>query len=158
MNVVLLFAVVVGVVSFGGAAYLLAVWHEDQATGTTGWPLTRVIAYLAVAGTLASNLLSFVSFLRLADVPNFRDIQLALTPLTITALLILDSLFTVLALYLRAVRATGYMTASERSGLAQESSVQQAIAAAHAAYEEANTVNNKIAQLTELVAGKEDKP
>jgi hypothetical protein len=158
VNLVIILAVVIGAVSFGGAAFLLSLWHEDQASGTTGWPLSRVIAYLAVAGTLASNLLSFVSVLRLVDVPNFRDIQLALTPLTVTALLVLDVLFTVLALYLRAVRATGYMTPQIRAGLAQESSVQEAIAAAKEAYTEANTVNQKIARLTELVAGKEDKP
>lgn len=164
MSGVLLLALVIGLGSFYGAAYLLSLWHDDRATGTTGWPLSRVLAYLAIAGTLASNLLSAVSVLRLANVSDFRDIQLALTPLTLTALLVLDAIPTVLALYLRAVRATGYMTPQIRAGLATEASVQDAIAAAKEAYHEANTVNNKIAdlhaeviQLTTSVAGKEDK-
>ena len=53
----------------------------------------------------------------------------------------------------------------EREALALESSVQENIELtkhvgqqAVAAYEEANTVNQKIARLTQLVAGKEDKP
>lgn len=164
MSLVLLFAIAIGFVSFWGAAYLLKVWHEDRDTGTTGWPFSRVLAYLAIAGALASNLLGAVSLLRLVDFPNFREIQLALTPLTISALVILLLLFPTLAIYLRAVRATGYMTSQARTLLAQETSVQEVIALtkegighAEAAYHEANTVNQKIATLTELVASKEDK-
>lgn len=57
------------------------------------------------------------------------------------------------------------MVRAERETLALESSVQQDIALtresighAQAAYSEANSVNEKIARLTELVGGKEDKP
>lgn len=105
MNVIYVIGVAIGVASFGGAAYLLSVWHEDQRSGTRGWPLSRVIAYLAIAGTLASNTLGAVTLLRLAGVENFRAMQLALTPLTLTAILTLDALFTILALYLRVIRA-----------------------------------------------------
>jgi hypothetical protein len=105
MTVVLLISVAIGVVSFGGAAYLLSLWHEDRRSGTTGWPLSRVLAYLAVAGTLASNTLGAVSLLRLLEVPNFLAIRDALQPLTLAAVIVLDLLFTALALYLRVVRA-----------------------------------------------------
>ncbi len=157
MNLVLVLAVVIGVVSFGGAAYLLSLWHDDRRSGTDGWPLSRVIAYLAIAGTVASNYLAGITLLRLLEVPSFREVQANLTPLTIVAILTLVVLFTILALYLRAVRATGYITPSERSGLATEASVQEAIAAAREAYTEANHANAKLAQLTAIVGGKEDK-
>ena len=157
MTFIVILAVTIGVVSFGGAAFLLSVWHEDRAAGARGWPISRVIAYLSIAGTLASNFLSVVAVLRVIEFPNFREIQLALTPMTTVALLTLDVLFVVLALYLRAVRATGYITPSERSGLALETSVQEAIVAAHRAYDEANHVNVKLERLTEIVGGKEDR-
>jgi hypothetical protein len=55
--------------------------------------------------------------------------------------------------------------AAERAETALETSVQEnielthkAIEHAEAAYHEANTVNEKIARLTEIVGGKEDKP
>ena len=163
MNLVLILAVVLAVVSFYGAAYLLSVWHEDKRSGTDGWPLSRVLAYLAIVGTLAANWLAGLTLIRLAEVPGYRDIQIALTPLTIIVILALDLLFPVLALYLRVIRASGYMTPSERSGLAalvQEDIdlTRQGIQHAKAAYEVANSVNEKIATLTEIVGGKEDKP
>ena len=105
MNGVLLLGIAIGLASVYGAAYLLSVWHEDRDSGTRGWPLSRVLAYLAIAGTLASNFLSAVSLLRLLNVPDFRAIQLALSPFTLAALLTLDVLFTILALYLRYVRS-----------------------------------------------------
>lgn len=164
MTLVLFLALAIGLASVGGAAYLLALWHEDRDTGTTGWPLTRVLAYLAIAGTLASNFLGFLSLLRLVEFPNFRDIQLALSPFSLVALLTLDVLFTLLALYLRAVRMTGYMTPQVRAGLATEASVQEAIALtkiAAAKSEEAIEIGNHsreaLMRLTEIVGGKEDK-
>ena len=164
MMPVVILGVTVGLASFYGAAYLLSLWHEDARSGTTGWPLSRVLAYLAIAGTLASNTLAALTLLRLLDVPNFIEIRDALQPLTFAALVTLDVLFTVLALYLRVVRSTGYITPSERSLLATEASVQMAIAAAREAYTEANHSNNKLAEtnrhlavLTEIVGHKEDK-
>ena len=158
MTPVLLLFVLIGLVSFGGAAYLLTVWHEDRASGTRGWPLTRVVAYLAIAGTLASNHLAGLTVLRLSGNPRYPEVVAALTPMTIVALLVLLALFPILAAYLRVVRATGYMTASERSGLATEASVREAISAARDAYHEANTVNQKIATLTEALGHKQDAP
>lgn len=158
MTPVLVIAVGIGLVSFMAAAFLLSLWHEDQASGTQGWPLSRVLAYLAIVGTLAANLIGAVALLRLADVPNFRELQLALSPMTLGAILILDLLFPVLALYLRAVRATGYISPTVLPLLATEASVQEAIKAAKAAFQEANHVNNKIAMLTEALGHKEDKP
>lgn len=143
MTPILIFAIVVGAVSLGGAAFLLSLWHEDRASGTRGWPLSRVLAYLAIAGTIAANVLGVVSFLRLLDVPNFREIQVALTPFTVVALLVLDLLFPVLALYLRAVRAASYLVTTDMHLLAREASVQ--------------ALADKLAALTELVAGKADK-
>jgi hypothetical protein len=158
MTLIIVIGVVIGVVSFGGAAFLLSLWHEDHATGTRGWPLTRVLAYLAIAGTLASNVLAAVALLRLMlPTSEFIVIRDALQPLTFTALITLLLLFPVLAVYLRAVRSTGYISPAIVPFLATEASVQEAIKEAKAAYHEANDVNVKIATLTELVAGKEDK-
>lgn len=157
MTIVLLLVLAIGAVSLWGAAYLMSVWHEDRQMGTTGWPLSRILAYLAIVGTIASNWLAGLTLIRLANVPNYRDIQVALTPLTLIAIILLLSLFPILASYLRVIRATGYMSQSERSGLAKESSVQEAIAAARDAFVEANHANVKIATLTEALGHKEDK-
>lgn len=158
MTVVLLLILAISLVSLYGAAYLLALWHEDRASGTTGWPLSRIIAYLAVTGTIASNWLAGLTLIRLANIPNYRDLQVTLTPLTLIAIVLLLSLFPILATYLRVVRAMGYITPKERAGLATEASVQEAIAAAKDAFLEANHANHKIAVLTEALGHKEDKP
>jgi hypothetical protein len=157
VNVLVIALMIAAPASIWAAAYLLSLWREDRNSGTDGWPVSRIIAYLAIGSTVAASLLAALTGLRLADVPNYREIQLSLTPFSVTAVLYLMIVFTVLAVYLRAVRATGYMSPSERSGFATEASVQEAIVAAKAAYTEANHVNNKIADLTALVAGKEDK-
>ena len=164
MTGTVLLATVIGGVSLYGAAYLLALWHEDRAAGTNGWPLSRVVAYLAVVGTIGSNYLAGLTYIRLLDVPNWQAIQVALTPLTFAFIVALILLFPALALYLRAVRATGYMTPSERAGLATEASVQEVIALTKAAtakvaeaLDVANHSNEKLIRLTEIVGGKEDK-
>lgn len=102
--------IVIAAASIWGAAYLLKVWHDDRterrAEGKPdGWPFSRVLAYVAICCTLASNYLVVPTALRLLGIPNFRDIQVALTPFTLTALLVLDVAFVVIALYLRLVRA-----------------------------------------------------
>ncbi len=119
MSLILFVGTVIGLASLYGAAYLLSLWHEDRAERRAGnevaiahgapdpgdgWPLSRVLAYLAIASTLASNYLLIPTALRLVDFPNFRDIVALLTPFTIAALIVLDCLFTILALYLRAIR------------------------------------------------------
>ncbi len=99
----------------------------------------------------------------------FTDRAITLTPALIALILVPIVLFTstvfdardrtrLADMLLAAVRA-------ERSALALESSVQEGnaltregIAASKAAQEEANHANRKLATLTELVAGKEDKP
>lgn len=107
--IVLIAAVLIAAASIWGAAYLLSLWHEDRdeqlARGRhPGWPLSRVLAYLAIGATLASTLLGVLTLLRLIAFPSFREIQVALSPLTVTALLYLDVVFTVLAVYLRVIR------------------------------------------------------
>lgn len=116
MNGALLFGLVIAVVSIWGAAYLLSVWHEDRAdmiskgesvTLLRTWPFSRVLAYVAIACMLASNYLTWPTTLRLIEFPNYREIQTALTPFTLTALLVLDVAFVVIALYLRVIRGRG---------------------------------------------------
>lgn len=112
MTFVLVLGVLIALGSFGGSAYLLALWHEDagllRASGTRVswriWPFSRVLAYLSIGSTLASNLLAFGALIRIANVANYHEIQIALTPLTLIALLFLDSVFLVIAAYLRLIR------------------------------------------------------
>jgi hypothetical protein len=111
VNALVLLGVVIAAASIWGAAYLLSLWHEDRdemltRAVTPGWPLSRVIGYLAVAACIASNTLASVTVLRLfLDGSDFATIRDALQPLTLAALVYLDIMFTLLAVYLRAVRA-----------------------------------------------------
>lgn len=112
-------AIIVGtiaILSIGGSAYLLWIWHEDARSMKVGggavsawrtWPFSRVLAYVAIGAMLSSNYLFVSTILRLLDVPNYREIQLALTPLTLAALLFLDMAFLIIALYLRVIRGRG---------------------------------------------------
>lgn len=113
MTGLVLVGVVIALASIWGAAYLLSLWHEDQRDMIAGghgaswrtWPLSRVVAYLAIVACIASNVLGAVALLRLLDVPNFLAIRDALQPLTLPALVFLDVMFTLLAIYLRILRA-----------------------------------------------------
>lgn len=110
---IVLIGIAIAFASIWGAAYLLSLWHEDRrdliATGhhvsLRTWPVSRVIAYLAVGACIASNVLAAVTSLRLIAVPNFLAIRDALNPLTLPALVYLDLVFVILAVYLRLVRA-----------------------------------------------------
>lgn len=107
MTLALLFGLAIALTSIWGAAYLLRVWHEDaaamRAAGTwQSWPFSRVLAYVAIACTLASNYLVLPTLLRLLGFPLA---QAALTPITVAALVTLDVAFVVIAIYLRIVRS-----------------------------------------------------
>lgn len=111
MNGVILLGFAIALASIWGAAYLLRIWHEDATdmkrhgeavTFLRTWPFSRVLAYVAIACMLASNFLLVPTALRLAGRP---DLQVALTPFTLTSLIVLDVAFVVIALYLRVVRS-----------------------------------------------------
>lgn len=112
MNGLVILGLGIAVASIWGAAYLLSLWHEDQhdmiaqgqkVTWRT-WPVTRVIASLAIGACLASNVLGTVALLRLQGTPNFLAIRDALQPLTLPALVFLDVMFVLLAGYLKFIR------------------------------------------------------
>lgn len=114
MNGVVVFGLAIAIASIWGAAYLLRIWHEDRddmiragqsVTFLRTWPFSRVLAYVAIACTLASNTVAIPLTLRLVNFPNFREIGIALTPFTVTSLLVLDVAFVVIAIYLRIVRS-----------------------------------------------------
>ena len=110
MNALVLLGIAIALASIWGSAYLLSLWHEDRdeqrSRGVNpGWPISRVVAYLAIAACIASNTLAGVTVLRLLNVPDFAAIRDALQPLTLTALVYLDVVFVILAVYLRVVRA-----------------------------------------------------
>lgn len=113
MSALVLLGLAIAVASIWGAAYLLSLWHEDRADMLSSgqsvtwqtWTVSRVIAYLAIVACIASNTLAAVATLRLLDAPDFLAIRDALQPLTLPALIYLDLVFTLLAIYLRVVRA-----------------------------------------------------
>jgi len=107
----------IAVLSIGGSAYLLSLWHEDaRAIKASGgvvsnlrtWPFSRVLAYVGIGCTLSSNYLLVPTTLRLIGIANFREVQVALTPLTLAALLFLDMSFLIIALYLRLIRGRSH--------------------------------------------------
>lgn len=107
---------VLGLASLAGAGYLLSLWHEDQRDlmargeyhGIRTWTVARVLAYVAVVVTVASNYLGFLTFGRILGFTfaglTFDQIRSLLTPFTLGSLIILDSAFTVLAAYLWIIR------------------------------------------------------
>lgn len=111
MTVAYAIGIAIALASIWGAAYLLKLWHEDAAllrqqgvdvTHLRTWPFSRVLAYVAVACTLASNFLIVPTVLRFTGVINAT---IVLAPLSITAFLVLDISFVVIAAYLRIVRS-----------------------------------------------------
>lgn len=108
MTVAVLIGAIIAAGSVWGAAYLLSLWHEDarslRRVSWRTWPFSRVLAYVSIACTLASNYLIVPSALRLLSVEGFHDIVAALTPFTIIAIIVLDVAFVVIAIYLRVIR------------------------------------------------------
>lgn len=105
-----------GLASLAGAGYLLSLWHEDQRDlmargqyhGLRTWTVARVLAYVALVTTVASNYLGFLTFGRLLGLTfqglSFDQIRTLLTPFTLGSLIVLDSAFTVIAAYLWIIR------------------------------------------------------
>ena len=118
-------ATAIGVVSIGGAAYLLALWHDDErdlrASGRwrgwlRTWPFSRVLAYVGAGTTAAAVYLAALTILRVVlagQGVDFAPITQALTPLTIAALLYLLAAFPIVAGYLRLLRRRNHRRRGE---------------------------------------------
>lgn len=113
MNGLVVIGLAIALASIWGSAYLLSLWHEDQRdmiahgqpVSLRTWPVSRVIADLAVGACISANVLGFVTILRLGAFPGFVAIRDALLPLVVPSLVYLDLAFVILAAYLRIVRA-----------------------------------------------------
>jgi asparagine N-glycosylation enzyme membrane subunit Stt3 len=97
-------AVVIGILGALAARYLAALYRQDRREGGNRISLSLVLAIVGTLGAIAGNYLAFLSLLPVLGIPNSRDIQVALTPVTLAVFLVLDVIPILPAAYLWARR------------------------------------------------------
>ena len=120
-------ASVIGLFSIWASAYLLRLWHDDEADlrargkwrgGLRTWPFSRVLAYVGAGATTAAVYLAALTVGRLvvtarAGAETWAPATMALTPLTIAAIFYLLLAVPVVALYLRFLKGRNHRKPDE---------------------------------------------
>lgn len=112
VDIVARLLVVVAPVSLAASVYLWELHREDRLADRRV-PLPRlrlslVLALMSTIATLVSFYLGTLALMRISGIPtNFREISLALTPITLLAFVALDLISLLAALYLRWLRGQG---------------------------------------------------